>query len=131
EQGEDEAAEPALAEAAPVVVLDLGARLLDERVVLHAGRAGGHAGHAAQAAVEVADDRRVEARLRVGELLHEVDPAARRVHLLAPRDVGRAGRQAEAAVDAGLDELAVGQVRLRASGYGLRVSGSGPVTGSP
>ena len=35
----------------------------------------------------------------VGEPLHQLDPAARRVHLLLPeRPVGRAGRQAEAAV---------------------------------
>ena len=38
-------------------------------------------------------------------LLHQLDAPARRVHLLAPEDVGRAGRQAEAAVDAGLGEL--------------------------
>src|SRR5262249_30917520 len=36
-------------------------------------------------------------------LLDQEDPPARGVHLLAHRHVGRAGRQAEATVDAGLD----------------------------
>ena len=38
--------------------------------------------------------------------LHQPDPAAGGVHLLVPELVGRAGRQAEAAVDAVVDELA-------------------------
>ena len=42
--------------------LDLRAHLLDQLVVLHAGRAGGHAGHAAQAAVEVGPPSRQRER---------------------------------------------------------------------
>ena len=52
------------------------------------------------ATVSVQLDRPVERRL------HQPDPAARRVHLLVPELVGRAGRQAEAAVDAVVDQLA-------------------------
>ena len=56
------------------------------------------------------DDGRVERDRPVHEALHQVDPAARRVHLLVPQHVGRARRQAEAAVDAVGDQL-----RLHAS----------------
>ena len=78
---------------------------LDELVVLHARRAGGHAGHAAQAAVEVLRGRGGE-RGPVEKLVHQVDPAPRRVHLLGPQLVGRTGRQAEPAVHAVLRHLA-------------------------
>ena len=54
------------------------------------------------------DDGGVDRHRPVGEPLHEPDPAARRVGLhLAERAVRRARRQAEAAVRAGVDELAV------------------------
>jgi hypothetical protein len=36
--------------------------------------------------------------------LHQIDSPARRIHFLAPEDIGRARGQAEAAVDAGIDE---------------------------
>ena len=44
--------------------------------------------------------------------LHQPDPAARRVHLLVPELVGRAGRQAEAAVDAVVDQARVHQASI-------------------
>jgi len=71
------------------VALDLRARVLDQLVVLHARRAGRHARHAAEAAVEVLDHRR---RDLLVALLHQHYPPARRVHLLAPQHVGGAGR---------------------------------------
>ena len=43
-------------------------------------------------------------------LLHQVDAAARRVHLLAPQHVGGAGGQAEAAVHAVVDQLGIDAV---------------------
>ncbi len=49
---------------------------LDELVVLHAGRAGGHARHAAQAAVEVLGRRRGHLGA-LQDLIDQVDPAAR------------------------------------------------------
>src|SRR5690242_21536846 len=49
---------------------------------------------------EVLDDRVGERQRPVDERAHQVDPAARRVHLLVPQRVRRAGRQAEAAVHA-------------------------------
>ena len=83
-----------------------GARVLDQLVVLHPRRAGGHAGHAAEAAVEVLDHRR---RDLLVALLHQHDPPARRVHLLAPQHVGRARGQAEAAVHAVVDQVELGR----------------------
>ena len=44
--------------------------------------------------------------------LHQPDPAARRVHLLVPELVGRARRQAEAAVDAVVDQARVHQASI-------------------
>ena len=73
---------------------------LDQAVVAHARRARGDACHAAEAAVEVLGDRRVQRDGAVEARVHQVDAPARGVHLLAPEHVGRAGRQAEAAVDA-------------------------------
>ena len=50
---------------------------------------------------------------------HHVDAAAGRVHLLAPEDVGGAGGEAEAAVDAVGEELFFGRV-VRVEGAGFR-----------
>ena len=77
-------------------VLEPGAGLLDQHVVADARRARRHACHAAEAAVEVARDLRVDhASLPSAQAAHEVDAAARRVHLLAPRTAtsDSAGRQ--------------------------------------
>ena len=90
------------------VPLDLRAGVLDQLVVLHARRAGGDARHAAEAAVEMGHERR---RDLLVPLLHQHDPPARRVHLLAPEHVGRAGGQAEAAVDAVGDQVELGRSR--------------------
>ncbi len=64
-----------------------------------------------EAGVEVRDHR-VGHRLALEALLHQVDPAARRVHLLAPQHVGRTGGQAEPAVHAVADQRRVGWVVL-------------------
>jgi hypothetical protein len=104
EQREDPRAQQPVPQRATVPPLDLRTGRLDEPVVLHPGRAGRDAGHAAEAGVEVAHHG-VGERLAVEARLHEVDPTARAVHLLAPERVGRAGRQAEAAVHAVRGEL--------------------------
>ena len=57
-------------------------------------------------------DHLVVHRLLVEALVHEVDAPARRVHLLPEEDVGRAGRQAEAAVDAVVYEVLLGRVMV-------------------
>ena len=75
------------------LLLDLLAGQLDQTVVLHAGRARGHARHAAEAAVEVLGDRAVQLDRPVERRLHQPDPPARRVHLLVP-ELRRSGTSA-------------------------------------
>src|SRR3712207_1581514 len=55
-------------------------------------------------------DHRVVHRFLVEALVHQVNASPRRVHLLAEEHVGRAGRQAEAAVDAVVYESFVRRV---------------------
>ena len=57
-------------------------------------------------------DHLVVHRLLGQALVHEVDAPARGVHLLPEEDVGRAGRQAEAAVDAVVYEVFVRRVMV-------------------
>jgi len=102
---EDSGAHETLERRAAMVILHVVACLLDQPVVLHAGRAGGHTGHAAETAVEVLDDGVGQRDRSVDEPLHQVDPAARRVHLLVPERIRRTGRQAETAVDAVGDQF--------------------------
>ncbi len=109
---EDEPAKQPLAGRALDLLLDLLARELDQPVVLHAGRAGRKAGHAAEAAVEVLGDRRVQLDRPLERPLHQPDAAARRVHLLVPELPGGARRQAEAAVHAVVDQARVHQQRM-------------------
>jgi hypothetical protein len=103
--GEDRLAEPSIHDRSWMLALDLAPRRFDQRRVLHAGWARGHARHAAQARVEMADEavRHPGAPLEAG--LHEIDPAARRVHLFAPQHVRRAGGETEAAVHALVDPV--------------------------
>src|SRR6202011_2676295 len=84
---------------------DLGARGLDQLSVVHAGRASWHASHAAKTAIEMADPIRSQFRSAFAGELHQVDAAARRIHLLAPQDIRRADRQAETAVNALFDNF--------------------------
>ena len=85
---------------APLRPRGVGAERRQQIAIGHAGRAGGRAGQAAEAAVDVR--LHVVERQRAFEhALHQHDAAARRVHLLAELAVGRARRQAEAAVHAG------------------------------
>ena len=100
EEAEEKPADKAVAERAVELVFDGCARALDQPVVAHARGARGDAGHAAETAVEVLRDRSVQRNRAVEARVHEVDAAARRVHLLAPEHVRRARREAEATVDA-------------------------------
>src|SRR5262245_49912292 len=85
-------------------MLDLRALLLDERCVLHPRWTCRHARETPETAIEMLHERRgcFDASLDAG--LHQVNASARRVHLLAPEKVGRARRQAEAAVHAFIDQ---------------------------
>ena len=79
---------------------DAGARVLHDPAVGDAGGADGLAVAALQALVEVADGVRRRVDAAFGQRAHQVEAAARRLRLEAGLDVGGAGLQAEAAVDA-------------------------------
>jgi hypothetical protein len=106
EQREDRLPEQSIAQRTWGVALELRADGLDQGAVSHAGRAGWNACHAAEARIEM-----LEVRLREGGPAFEphpgeINPAARRIHLLAPQHVGWTRRQAEPTVHAVIDELA-------------------------
>src|SRR5579859_4941924 len=93
------------AESARVMPLDLGASGFDEFSIVHAGRAGGGAGHAPEAGVEMADPLGVQSCAALAGEFHEVDAAAGRVHFFIPEDVRRADGQTKTAVDAFVDDF--------------------------
>src|SRR5437867_6543601 len=82
------------------------ARLHDQLVVLHARWARGHTRHAAEATIEVLEDR-LRQLPPLGQRLHQIDAATRRIHLLSPRLIRGAGRQTKTAVHAVVDQLAL------------------------
>src|SRR6266699_2984984 len=94
------------------MALELGASGLDQFIVLHAGRTGRHAGHAAQALVDVCGERPVDANLPLRGHLHQLDAAARRVHLLAPQQISWACCQAEATMDTVGNQFGIWRVML-------------------
>ncbi len=103
--GEEVAERPA-AEAARQrrphrATFELAARLLEQARVRHARRAHRLAGAAGQAVVEVLEQRMARRDAALGEPAHQVEPPARRVGLDLERAVGRAGGEAQPAVDAG------------------------------
>lgn len=88
-----------------MMAFDLRAGSFDQFAVVNSGRASGHAGHTAEAGVKVADPLRVDGCVAFAGEFHEVDAAARGIHLFVPENVRRADRQAKAAVDAIFDDL--------------------------
>ena len=104
-----------------VAALDLRARGLDQRRVLHAGRAGGDAGHAAEAGVEVADERRrscrrgLRGRTSSGRSARAASPS--------PRPTAR---RSDTSADRSRSARTCRSARARADG-GRRTRGSRPV----
>src|SRR6185437_1127842 len=92
-------------EGARMMTLDLSASGFDELSVVNAGGTGGHAGHAAEAGVEMANPLRVHGGGAFAGDFHQVDAAARRVHLFVPEDVGGADGETKAAVNALVDDF--------------------------
>ncbi len=72
---------------------------------MHARRAGGHAGEAGQAAVDMLDDLGGRRPVVLQHVLDQVDAPARGIELVAEQHIGRAGRGAEAAMHAGAQDL--------------------------
>jgi hypothetical protein len=89
EDGEQQAGEPA-APPGPPVALDVGARRLQQRAKAHAGRTCRLAGAAAETEIEVIRELLGDRQAPLGHRAHQVEAAARRVHLLAEDPVGRA-----------------------------------------
>lgn len=79
---------------------NLRASSFEEFAIVDAGRAGGHAGHAAETGVEVLDPGGRDLGGAFSSGFDEVNAAAGRVHFFVPEDVGRTGGEAEAAVNA-------------------------------
>ena len=119
-QGQDPA-QQAVHQRAPIGLLDPAPPVIDQVHVVHARGAGRHAGEAGQAAVQVPRYLGLGRPVVLQHLLDQVDPAARRVELVAEQHVGRAGRRAEAAVHAGAQDL------LGFRGIGIGQLGQGEV----
>ncbi len=98
------------------IAFDLSACGFDKLSVIHAGRAGGHASHAAEAGVEVADPLGSHLCGAFGGELHQIDAPARRIHFLPPQNVGRAHGQAKAAVHALINDGVGGRMMRVKSG---------------
>src|SRR4029453_19000947 len=97
---------------AMALCLDARPGKIDEMHVIDAARAGGHAGEAGEAAIDVVGHRRRYLAL-LEHLLHQVDAAARAVALIPREHIGRAGRGAEAAMHAALqDRIRAGDGRI-------------------
>ena len=97
---EDEVARDAEDPRALVVALDAGAGVLDEFSIFHTRGAGGFAGAAVEAFVDMIDEGIGDGLLVQLDVYHLVDAAARRIGFEIPEPVGRAGAEAEAAVNA-------------------------------
>src|SRR5947209_13308176 len=95
--------------------------------VVHARRTGGHAGKAGETAVDMLDHFLRRRPVLFQHLLDEIDPAARAVEFVAEQHIGRAGRGAEAAMDAGAQDLVgfrdigIGELRQREFGFHVAV----------
>src|SRR5438270_10054418 len=78
----------------------MNARLIDEMHVIHARRAGRHAGEAGEAAVDMLDRLPIGRLALLEHVLDEIDAAARAVELIAEEHISRAGGGAESAMHA-------------------------------
>ena len=113
QHGRQQRAQQAIGQRPAVGLLDVAPRMVDEVHVVDVGGAGGHAGEARQAAVDVLDDLLARRLVVLEHVLDQVDAAARAVELVAEQQVGRAGRGAEAAMHAApQDLLRRGDVRI-------------------
>src|SRR5690242_20653692 len=95
--------------------------------VVHAGRTGRHAGEAGEAAVDVLDHLGGRLLVLLQHLLDQVDAPARAVELVTEQHIGRTGRRAKAAMDAGAQDLVgfldvgIGELGEREFGLHVRV----------
>ena len=100
----DQPAQPAFAARATASRFDMNARVVDEAHVVDAGRAGRGTGKAGEAAVDMPHGGGIGRAVGLQHLLDHVDAPARAVALVPQQQIGGAGRQAQAAMDAGLED---------------------------
>jgi hypothetical protein len=103
-----------------VDAFDFGSGGLEELRVVDAGWTGGLAGEAAEAEIHFVSEGGGGGEFPVGNGAHERDAAAGAVAFVSGRVVGRAGRQAHAAVHALLED---GVVEAREVAWGLAGAG--------
>ena len=103
-----------VAERPAEIPFDIGPRDIDQVGVVDLDRAGGDAGQARQAAVEVVHRLSVRRPALFQHRPDQVDAAARGIVLVAEQHIGRAGRGAEAVMHAGAqDAVGFGDFRPR------------------
>lgn len=98
QDGNQKITDQPIPEGALVCLFDMGASMIDQMHVIHAGGTGGGAGKAGKTAVDMGDDLAVGRATVFQHVLDEVDAAARTVQLVAERDIGGTGGGAEAAM---------------------------------
>ncbi|MGY4329723.1 hypothetical protein ACVWWG_004140 [Bradyrhizobium sp. LB7.2] len=106
--GQDEGQQPAqqpLRQRPLITLLDPDPGLVDKVHVIDPRGAGRHAGQARQAAVDMLDHFSRRRQVLLQHLLDQIDAAARAIELVAKQHIGRTGRGAEAAMDAGAQDL--------------------------
>ena len=86
-------------------LFDIGARMIDQMHVVHAGGARGHAGQARQAAIDVADDLFRRRPVRFQHVLDQVNAPARTIEFVAQQHEGRTGGGAKSTMHAGPQDL--------------------------
>src|SRR5690242_13560241 len=107
---------------AAVMRLDVAAAVIDEVHVMHARWAGRHTGETGEAPVDVLDGFGADRLAALEHILYQVDAAARAVELVAEQDISRTGCSAEAAMNAGAQDLfrgggiRIGELRQRELG---------------
>src|SRR6266446_200231 len=106
---EDERLEQSMLRRRPGAT-ELRARRLEERAEPHARRARGFARATTETEVEMALEGPAQLHPALGRRPHQVDAAARRVHLFAEHPVGRTLREADPAVHALPDLVEVGSL---------------------
>src|SRR5258708_35043423 len=98
---------------------------------MNAGRAGGLASAASEAQIEMARRVVVEFDLAFSERLHQIDSAARRVHLASGYNVGRTCLGAESAMHAVEQQVVVADVADRIRQCDARLGHQIPPTKHP
>ena len=93
--------------------LDVIAGVFEQVTVLHAARANGFAGPAAEAGVYMFDSCRTERQASVLHRPHQIDPSTRRIVLVSGFQIGRARGQAKPTMNTGQRFIVVQKAFLR------------------